>query len=223
MLEKDQLKKFQLDNRGLTLVELIVSLAISSLVILGAYTLVMIGTQSYQRTNTVTNVQQEVTFASNMVGEAIISGNSAASVIWKVPDGLGGLDEVLYLGYDAGATSSAEQKRVFHYDDSENKLYVYASEGDIADTSDLLVYINKSDDEKKEHLVSKYIESFDLESVCETEDVSPTITDYESMLKVTQWPVLYDPITGSKLIKVTMTVQVKDKKDTSGVIYQIRN
>ena len=223
MLDKAQLKKYQIDNKGLTLIELIVSLAISSFVILGAYSLVMIGSKNYQRANIVTNVQQEISFASNMVGEAIRSGDSENSIIWKLSDGSGGTDVVLYLGYNPAAVSSAEQKRVFHYDDSENKLYVYTSEGQVTDTADLLVYVNKADDVKKEHLVSKYVDSFDLESVCESSDVSPSLADYQGMLNVTHWPASYDPVTGSKLIKVTMTVQIKDRKDNSDIIYQIRN
>ena len=77
--------------------------------------------------------------------------------------------------------------------------------------------------ESIEEAASKYVDSFDLESVCESSDVSPSLADYQGMLNVTHWPASYDPVTGSKLIKVTMTVQIKDRKDNSDIIYQIRN
>lgn len=214
MLKKHRLKSHQMDDKGFTLIELIITMAISAFIILGAYTLVMIGSKSYERTNKVTKLEQETTFASNILGEAIRSGNSAETLIWK-PTGPNG-DVVLYLGFVPGAANNDEQKRVFHYDSANHQLFVYLSEGEITDSDDLQAYIDKTDAEKDEHLMSKYIDKFDVITVSETDNSAPTDADYMTGtgVQVQNW---------SRLIRVTMTVQFKDKKDITDVIYQIRN
>jgi prepilin-type N-terminal cleavage/methylation domain-containing protein len=60
------------DNRGFSLIELIVSLAVASIVILAIGTLMSVGTRSYYSTNTETELQKESQIAMNQLNDLLI-------------------------------------------------------------------------------------------------------------------------------------------------------
>lgn len=63
------------DNRGFSLMELIIALAISSMVILACYSFVAAGTKSYQTTRIQTKLQQEMQLTNNFVGDVIMESD----------------------------------------------------------------------------------------------------------------------------------------------------
>ena len=56
--------KLKDNNKGITLVEIIVSLAISTIVVLAVYSFIFAGTNSYKSTNKQTTVQQETSYVT---------------------------------------------------------------------------------------------------------------------------------------------------------------
>lgn len=180
-------RKIQKNNNGFSLLELLICIAISGFIILAAYSLVMVGTKSYDTANKTTTVQQEVAFATNLIGENIRTGKANLTSITKDRD-----NREIHTG-----------RKVIYYDKTNSSLYIYDETGaGIGDST----YTSGNDD----NLISKYVTSFDVNFV-ETES-SAAMPDYSTT------------VTGySSLIKITMKVQIRDKSDSSEVIYEIRN
>lgn len=210
-------KKIQIDNRGFSLIELLVCLAISAFVIVSALSLVMVGTQNYDKANKSTSLQQEMTFITNLVGQSIREGNQAESSITKWSSGGSDGDVEIHTG-----------KKVICYDKSETSLYVYDRDVNRPIGS----YYDPSASDFNDHLISKYVTDFSAEYVGTkyVKDASGNLIDSEpahdynnkvggakaNALGVTE-------NTESSLIKIKVTVKVKDKSDTTEVIYQIRS
>lgn len=192
-------KRFQIDNRGFSLVELLICLAISAFVIVSALSLVMVGTQNYSRANKATSLQQEMTFITNLVGQSIRDGKTENFSITIHGDSItgtaGSYDYEVHTG-----------EKVIYYDQSKNSLYVYK---DIYPVGASEYRSNASD-----NLVSKCVTSFEINFESPDSTTSLTPTPY----------ALNSTITGeSSLIKIDLEVKVKDKSDDTKVIYQIRN
>ena len=177
----------KLNNRGFTLIELLVGLAISAIVILAAYSLVMVGTDNYNTTNKTTTLQQESTFTTNLVGESIRAGTQEKTSVICTGDNV-----EIHTG-----------KKVFYYDKSKTSLYVYEDKKPVGDS------LYSSD--KSENLVSKHITSFETKFVSKDSSAEP------------KYPYTTTQTAFSNLIKVKIEVNVKNKKDVTEVIYQIRN
>ena len=94
--------------------------------------------------------------------------------------------------------------KVFYYNAGKESLYIY--EGSEWKTAAIT-------SDNNDNLVSKYVKSFDV--------------NYEKTDTTTTTPTTYingDEYTGySNLLNVHMKVQVKNKKDESQIIYNIRN
>ena len=140
--------KSKLDNRGFSLIELLVCLAISAFVILAAYSLVMVGTKSYDSTNKNANLQQEVSYTNNLLGEIIISGKQEQSKIEYTNNGK-------IIKFYTGS-------KVIYYNKNSSVICVY-NNGD--------TYGSNVDD----HLVTKYATEFTMDFI--PTDASLTTTD----------------------------------------------
>lgn len=181
------------NNKGFSLMELLITLAISAFVILAAFSFVMAGVNSYHTTNKTTTVQQEMSFTTNMIGERIRSADITKISISKWTDG----DIEVHTG-----------QKVFYYDKDTTSLYVY-TEDPTKGVGDTSYKVNNSD-----NLVSSYITSFDVDYV--NTDSTPTAFLYENANN-------YTVVSGSSLIRVKIDVKVKNKKDSTSVLYEIRN
>lgn len=140
--------KNKLDNRGFSLIELLVCLAISAFVILAAYSLVMVGTKSYDLTSKNADLQQEVSYTNNLLGEIIISAKQEST---KIEYSNNGKIIMFYTG-----------SKVIYYNQTQSMICVY-NQGDVYGT------------DVDNHLVTKYATEFILEFV--PTDASLTTTD----------------------------------------------
>lgn len=192
-------KRTQMNNNGFSLVELIVCLAISTFVILAAYSLVLVGTRSYDNNNKNTKVQKEVSFTTNLLADYIRNADVNSTFIeYKTGD-----DVELHTG-----------SNVICYDKSENALLIYeeVSGADYWPAT----YSN-------ENLISKYVKSFNAEFISPEKDKSITvgsdgiIRGYEAIVDTAGNKA------ASNVIKFTMEFDVNGKIDTTQVMYQIRN
>lgn len=200
-------EKLKLDNKGFSLIELIISIAISVVIMGAAFVFVMIGTKNYNNANKTTNVQHEMSFVNNMLGEAIKSGDNDTAIIRKLSSG----DQILYLG---DKTTTGQNKKVFYYSKADKVLYVYESRtSSITSLSNLDVYTPDSD--KSDHVVSKYVDSFDVTWASSDGSGEPITSEYESGIIATD--------RRSNLVRVKVGIKLKDKADKTEVIYEIRN
>ena len=192
-------KKIQIDNRGFSLIELLVCLAISAFVIVSALSLVMVGTKNYDRANKATSVQQEMAFITNLVGQSIREGNTEDFTITR---------------YDGTVTGGSEDyeihtgKKVIYYDASETSLYVYPDGAPVGDSS----YQANTPGNLVSDCVTSFSSNFEA-------------ADSSTLSTMTTFPYTYNWTVGgeSSLIKINVSVKVKNKTDSTEVIYQIRN
>lgn len=193
-------EKKHLNNNGFSLMELIVCLAISGFVIVAAYSLVMVGTKSYDTNSKTTNLQQEVSFTNNLLRETILAGNQSRAYIWISNDG-----KRIELHTD---TSGG---KIICYDKDAHAVYMYneVTSWTCGDFS--------SDTNKREHLVTEYATEFGAEFVAT--EAGASIPDWTSV----SGGKIKNGIDCTNLIKLTITFAYKGKTDKSEVIYQIRN
>lgn len=194
-------RRTQIDNKGFSLVELIVCLAISTFVILAAYSLVLVGTRSYHSNNKNVKVQKEVTFTTNLIADNIRNAKIDKTLIKYI--NTTGNDIELHTG-----------ERVICYDKSEKSLFIY-EETPSAD------YWPASYDNK--NLISKYVEAFNVEFVSPDSRNLNLPTGTPKTIKAIEAVTDGTNNGSTNLIKFTIDFNVNGKKDSTQVIYQIRN
>ncbi|MBD5445048.1 MAG: prepilin-type N-terminal cleavage/methylation domain-containing protein, partial [Lachnospiraceae bacterium] len=107
------------DNRGLTLVELLITVTILALVIAGAATFMLAGSKSFAKGNADSNVQGEAELAVNQIEDLIIDVNGGV-------DFTDDTDASTLTMYHVEADSSGvtvNKKRTVKWDKSDNNIY----------------------------------------------------------------------------------------------------
>lgn len=202
------INKIKSDNRGFSLIELLVCLAISSMVIIAAYSLVLVGTKSYENNSKSTTIQKESSFTTGLLADSVRDANIDKTIIKKYDSGILVGDIEIHTGKD-----------VIYYDKSKNSIYIYDEVKGLGDGS---YRINA-----KDNLITRYVTSFDANFVSGNKDIAePNETDYKSDNGVSASET--DSVTNElkvkySMIKFTMAFEYKGKTDSTEVIYQIRN
>lgn len=132
------MKKIFKNNKGFSLMELLVGLAISCIVLVAAYSFVLAGLKSYDTTKGTTEFQEETQFVENIIVDAVENGVMEDSDIV--------VDASDNVRFETG-------KQILYYDKAGKSLYIYdkGETIDMADTDDALT-----------HLVSKNVEKFEV-------------------------------------------------------------
>lgn len=151
------MKKLYNNNKGFSLMELIVGLAISCIVIVAAYSFVVAGLKSYETTRGNTEFQEETQFVENILSDAIENGVMNSSDI---------SDMATFLKFDTG-------KQVLYYDKTNESLYLY-EQGETIDMSDT--------DDALTHLVSKYVKDFKVSYAMIEKETNPDNTEKTTLL-----------------------------------------
>lgn len=186
-----------LNNKGFSLLELLVTLAISAFVILGALSLVLVGTKSYQNNNENTSVQKEASFTTNILGENIRDAKAEQVEILYNIDGKKDLQ------------INTQNKSITYYDDL-NSLCIDSGNIGAAKKS-----------YSKTNLVSKYIEGFKVTMIDSgsNEITAPTASN----AKYTTVQTASNAKENVTALKFEITFKFADKTDTTTVIYNMRN
>lgn len=129
------------NNGGFSLIELLVGLAISCIVLAAAYSFVLSGISSYDRTRKTTELQQETQFIENIIVDAVENGTASSSSINDTSD---------KVEFDTGY-------QVLYFDRKSNVLALYDKNKTPPDDSPG-VNIN-------EHIVSKKVTNFVVEYI----------------------------------------------------------
>ncbi len=187
-------KPYKLDNKGLSLIELIITVAISSFVLISVFSFMLAGTRGYASASAETDLQSTRTTTMNFISDAIMSASQNASHIVLTPTIPGEGDpftfSTVYEVVDDRTTGTVVKKGVTFYYDGESSLYVYEADATSAEIT--------SKDER--HLVSKYVKDFDVELV----------TDPSDATKVTS-------------VKVKADFEVQGRTSTAENEYRVRN
>lgn len=206
------MNKAQLNNKGFSLIEMLVALAISTFVVVSAVTVVTYGLKMYDKSGKETKIQSEVQFTGNLVGDLIKTGNSTKSYIIVNKDSSGSLVDIyLYPSAEfdaAGNINTSTTKQYIYYNAAKKSLYTYEG-NEIVDLTD--------EDDLKMHLVSKYIEDFSVEYVQTKKDVTVNNDTYPSDDTKDMYA------SDSNVIKVDIDYKINDKTKSTSVTYKIRN
>lgn len=124
-----------MNNKGFSLIELLVTIAVSSIVLLMISFMLVQGTNLFKGENENIDMQNEIQIVRNQISEAIMGAKSIAIV-------RAGEDLVIYTGSvdgnnnclvaessGAGGTSEVTTERIITYDKSEQKLYISSAYG----------------------------------------------------------------------------------------------
>lgn len=183
-------------NSGFSLIELLVGLAISCIVLVAAYSFVLAGINSYDRTRKTTDIQQETQFIENIVVDAVENGSKSASSITDNTSTTG------LLEFDTGY-------QILFYNSNTKELALYEHVGDTPGTN------------IKQHLVSENVEEFkvsyintDFETDASNEYVTDAAGDKVYVEKTTMQ---------TNLVEVDVKVVMNGKSDSSAKQYKFRN
>ncbi|MBE5925824.1 MAG: prepilin-type N-terminal cleavage/methylation domain-containing protein [Lachnospiraceae bacterium] len=208
------MNRTQLNNKGFSLIEMLISLAIAGFIVVSAITVVTYAMRMYGNGSKETKIQSEVQFTGNLVGDLIKTGNSTKSYIVVNKDTVGNVIEVYVFpsaGLDALGnidTSTGVTKQYLYYNVSKKSLYVYEG-NETVDTSD--------EDDMSLHLVSRFIENFSAEYVQTKKDVTVNNDIYPT----DDMKDMY--ASDSNVIKVDIDYKVNERSKSTSITYKIRN
>lgn len=167
------------DNKGFTLVELMIGIAIASAVMVGLIVLISSSSKSFSTTSQEVNLQIEAQTTMNSISDMLIE----ATTVKVYPHGTLGDKIVLITAADSvtenvGGASQVNTKDVVHViinDVSEQKLYYTkkvanptgGTSFDVNDSAQASAaadsILGLSGDNKEEYLFGNYVQSFDVE------------------------------------------------------------
>ncbi|MDE7156870.1 MAG: prepilin-type N-terminal cleavage/methylation domain-containing protein [Lachnospiraceae bacterium] len=189
------------DNRAFTLIEMIIGLAIASMVTLAVYSFMSVGTRSYEAANQKTKVQKEMQLANNYIEDVVITGS---------------VEETKYIDHgDVRMLYTGD--KILYYDKSTNQFAVYNEESDI------------NNDDIEDHLITNCMTEFKVEfldtefETTTSEDESESEEESEDESTILPEEDENTIHASSNMVKITTAYVVKNQKLNSEKIYMIRN
>ncbi len=202
-----------LDDKGFSLIEMIISIGIAGIVVVAAFSVILFGMNYYSKSSRETKMQSEIQFTGNLIADAIKSGKSGTSRIEIVRDGEGKVAEAtIYTAIQVdnlgepilNSGNIMTTGQAIYYNKSKHSIYVY----DASET------VGSGDDN---HLVSNVIYDFSTEYVKtnDNETVGVNIEEAESGKEV----YFHE----SDLIKVNISYSISKLDRVTTNTYKIRN
>lgn len=137
-----------MENKGITLIELIIAIAISSIIIGATTVLIKTAQKDYQYTSDTADIQTETQVLMEQVGKWIMEGN-------RIKVGSGGKELTVYYIPADKAVSNTKKRIIWG---SSGKLYMKFF-NNVNLNNDKLTYT--SSDEIEENLIGDYVDKFD--------------------------------------------------------------
>ena len=165
------------DNRGLTLIEVIVTLLIASLVILATTGFLMISTRTYQNSSIETSLQMEAQIALNQIDDLLIKANSYVWVSDIMIDGI----SYPVLGMEASEETEHGSKDYYYvviHDTVHKQLRFRKEKKEDVSEGDFRQFLKRITEEeltKTPSLLASYVSSL---------NVSPTTDEKERLVVV---------------------------------------
>lgn len=153
------MKNLLKNNKGLSLVELLVSVVILSFVMAGVGTMLVIMSSNFASSNSEVQVQESVqstfTLVSDIVKEAQISGN--VNAIQPETNGY----TIFVQNFDGNGTNSDGKAFVYHlkYDATDKALYLY-TENDVEVSGVTAASLT----DKANHILADHVDSFSIDT-----------------------------------------------------------
>lgn len=152
-------------NRGLSLVELLITVAILSIVLVIAISFMMTGSRSFTKGNADSTVQKEAELTVNQIEDMIIDINGGVSMT----DDAGKTEMTMYHTEDDGTGSLLYTKEAVTWNKSDNNVYCSKWMVNYDDSTDTYVVDASAPDNYVDQLLAEHVTSFDV-------DLSDTLT-----------------------------------------------
>lgn len=143
------------NNRGFSLIELIVSVAIMSIVMVIATTMLVNGSRFFERQSVQIELQNEAQIVTNYLTQSIMEATAMNFHVTDTTDG-SGVYELYSKDEDTGALTGKDEQRILYYDGANTSLYMISF--DTADAvPDASLYSSIG------YLISDHVTEFKLE------------------------------------------------------------
>lgn len=162
----------KINDKGFSLIEILVSLAIASIVLIGIFTIFNYTTKSYTTTKNKMTAQEEAEYASNYVYEILLEATDAKFTKSEIGSGLGGgrCDTFVVLtneyqnDVNTGKLVAMEKKNFIVYDSDSKKMYFTSLVTNDTLTDDMISAQTKTinDDTK---LLAENVSKFEVERI----------------------------------------------------------
>lgn len=185
--------KFKKDNQAFTLIEMIIGLAIASMVILSVYTFMSVGTKSYEDSSQIADLQEEMQLANNFIADAVMEGISENTIFY---------DDGVVKKLDTG-------NKVLFYNKNMKTFAIYEKDEVVGE-------------DLEDHLITNRMTSFEVsflitEPETSASDDDPSEGDDDPSVDDTT------TYASSNMMKITTSFNIKNKNIKSEKIYMIRN
>ena len=150
-MEKDEGQVILLDNKGLSLIELLITVTISSFVLISVFSFMLAGSKSYANASAEMDLQSTRQLTMNFIADGIMSASREHIKMDPLnpAEGQAFTFSTVHNVVTDRTNNTIEQKGVTFYYDGDSSLYVYEANATLAQ-------IQSND---KNNLVSKNVDS----------------------------------------------------------------
>ncbi len=131
-------KGIKLNNKGLSLIELLIALAISSVILGAVAMLVTNGVSGYNKQTTTSTLQDDANLTMNHITNAIMEANTIDLV--QTDDGS---NTYTFITHDESETTTGITSNKYILDESTGTLYVADIDGNLASASPLCTNVER--------------------------------------------------------------------------------
>ncbi len=205
-------------NSGFSLIEVLITLAITGIIIIAVYSFINVGSNQYKSTKERTDLQQELTQINKLISEHIKESQEDIIRYYKANDG----SYVIHTG----VSNASVTYKMYVYNASTNSLYIY-DEPTVVDEINATNSAAKITEDSVDNLISDNVTEFDVSFVSNSldDDGNPVEAQKEvSTDTVGAYTLtMYVPATDGTLVNIDSKIVVNKRTATSNETYSLRN
>ena len=149
---KDSRCKMRTNNKGISLIEMIVSIGVMSILMVLATTMLTNAARFFEKHSAIVDLQNEAQIVTNYLSEAVMEATRMDFTL--APSG--GID--CYKFFKEGSKGN---QRILYFDQSNTSLYMYTFQG-VVDETTITDFNTLSDAQKRNYLISNEVTAFSM-------------------------------------------------------------
>ena len=205
-------------NSGFSLIEVLITLAITGIIIIAVYSFINVGSNQYKSTKERTDLQQELTQINKLISEHIKESQEDIIRYYKANDG----SYVIHTG----VSNASVTYKMYVYNASTNSLYIY-DEPTVVDEINATNSAAKITEDSVDNLISDNVTKFVVSFVSNSldDDGNPVEAQKEVSTETVGAYTLtmYVPATDGTLVNIDSKIVVNKRTATSNETYSLRN
>ena len=205
-------------NSGFSLIEVLITLAITGIIIIAVYSFINVGSNQYKSTKERTDLQQELTQINKLISEHIKESQEDIIRYYKANDG----SYVIHTG----VSNASVTYKMYVYNASKKSLYIY-DEPTVVDDINAANSAAKITEDSVDNLISDNVTKFVVSFVSNSldDDGNPVEAQKEVSTETVGAYTLtmYTPATDGTLVNIDSKIVVNKRTATSNETYSLRN